>query len=80
MIVSRKAHRHTHLLLLSQNLFTVIWQRATQEERKPAAATTWAILFFPIIVVRYLNVHIQNTPDMGTHSSYQLGCLSITNG
>ena len=34
-----------------------------------------------VIVVRYFNVHIQNkllqhTSVMGTHSSYQLGCLS----
>ena len=37
------------------------------------------------VVVRYFSVHIKNkllqhTPVMGTHSSYQLGCLSRTDG
>ena len=28
----------------------------------------------------YFNVHIQSKPVMGAHSSYQLGCLSRTDG
>ena len=38
-----------------------------------------------VVGVKYFNVHIQNkllyhTPVMGTHSSYQLGCMFRTDG